>query len=158
MYKDPNAWRFGLAGLLFVAVFFNGANWRNEIFKISQNGEPVLATPITLDAWISPPTFTKKAPVLLTGKVDQTNALAPREIIVPEGSRLVVRINGAQAGQIVLSALKDDGKGIGQAGKVLETIELNANAANTNAPNTNLADKKDGNKTMGASTLKKLLC
>ncbi len=152
MYRDPNAWRFTLAGLLFVAVFFNGSNWRNELTKIASNGEAVVVKTVSLDAWISPPTFTKRAPILLTGLL--TGARADRDgpevkdIIVPEGSKLVVRLNGAKSGQIILSALKDGRAERSQAGAVLETIELLANEESDNQ-NSNQVTIQAGDQTGG---------
>ena len=141
MYRDPNAWRFTLAGLLFVALFFNGANWKYELAKIVSDGEkPVVAKIVSLDAWISPPAFTKRAPILLTGTqlsqgavkgtIGEQTKLAGKDIIVPEGSKLVVRLNGVETGQIVLSALKDGESGTSQAGDLLEKIDLTAIANN----------------------------
>ena len=149
MYRDPNAWRFTLAGLLFVALFFNGSNWRNELTKIASNGKVVVAKAISLDAWISPPTFTKRAPILLTGLSTDISGGGragrdgpeAKDIIVPEGSKLVVRLNGAKSGQIVLSALKDGSAERSQAGAVLETIELLANKENDGQEN----DGQDSN-------------
>jgi len=118
MYLDPWAWRFTLASLLLVTFVLNGQNWRFELARLS--GDPLVKTvqSVTLDAWISPPAYTRKAPTLLTSAAFKEALAQGQDIIAPEGSKLMVRVNGVAQFSIVLSQLLENG----EPGKQLETI------------------------------------
>ncbi len=118
MYLDPWAWRFTLASLLLVTFVLNGQNWRFELNRLA--GEPVVkkVQSVTFDAWISPPAYTRKPPVLLTSAAFKKSIEQGQDIIVPEGSKLKVRVNGVAQFTIVLSQRLENGG----PGKELETI------------------------------------
>jgi hypothetical protein len=59
---------------------------------------PLPAVPARVDAWISPPAYTGRAPVLLTGEARPGGQRRRYRVLVPEGSSLTVRINGARDG------------------------------------------------------------
>ena len=122
MYLDPWAWRFTLALLLLVTVILNGHNWRYELARLGGETAVKTVAAITLDAWISPPAYTRKAPLLLTSAgfkkaLERSDGMGD-DIIVPEGSKLKVRANNVEELSIVLSKPLEDGG----PGDVLQTI------------------------------------
>lgn len=88
---DPWAFRALIAVIAFAAFGYSlgpGGGNPVEAFKPVRNVEEVLSR---LDGWINPPTYTRKAPVYLTGRT-----LAPGDpaISVPQGSELKLRFVG----------------------------------------------------------------
>lgn len=120
MYLDPNALRVSLALLLLVAVVLQGGDIRQNFADLLRSAKAPKVAHITLDAWISPPVFTRKPPILLTGKAQARNDAAAKEIIVPEGSRLKVRVNGADNFTLELTSQPGNGRN----GKLLKAIKV----------------------------------
>ena len=118
MYLDPWAGRFTLAILLLVTLVLNGQNWRYELARLAGDASVKTAQSVTVDAWISPPTYTRKPPVLLTSEAFKKTLENGGDIIIPEGSKLKVRVNGVSQFSIVVSQPLENG----QPGKELETI------------------------------------
>jgi hypothetical protein len=77
-----------------------------------------------LDAWIAPPAYTGKAPVLLTGGAADRLARAGA-IMVPEASKLIVRLSGAESPRVSLSRPLEDGS----AGEEIAAPELSSPGA-----------------------------
>jgi uncharacterized protein (TIGR02302 family) len=125
MYLDHGGWRFTLALLLLVSVVLSGGDWRRQIARVASS-QTIAAKPVdvALDAWISPPAFTRKAPVLLTSVAKKAAIARGEAIVVPEGSILKVRVNGVREISIVVSQQT----GAGTAGDVLETLIAKAGA------------------------------
>ena len=109
MKLDPWAWRFTLALLLLVTVVLNGHNWRHEVAGLAGSPAVKVTEVISLDAWISPPAYTRKAPILLTSAGFRKSAVGGHEITVPEGSRLKVRVNNVAGFSVTLSKQLQDG-------------------------------------------------
>ncbi len=109
MYLDPWAWRFTLAILLLVTAVLNGQNWRYELARLAGDTPLKNVQIVTLDAWISPPAYTRKPPLLLTSEAFKKSLANDDNIIVPEGSKLKVRVNGVSKLSIVLSSQLEDG-------------------------------------------------
>jgi len=107
--RDPYALRVGLGVALVAAVAVTGSeSWERLRYALTPDvGGVGKAAPAKLDAWISPPEYTRMAPIFLTREekpqVTQTadaEAAAPEkaEIKVPEGSKLVLRLSGGRNG------------------------------------------------------------
>jgi uncharacterized protein (TIGR02302 family) len=109
--RDPYALRVGL-GVALIAAF---ASTGDEAWERIRNallpdiGGMAAPVPMKLDAWISPPEYTRQAPVFLTREEragaapGAAPAAVPAEIKVPEGSKLVLRLSGARdAPQLVM--------------------------------------------------------
>ena len=117
--RDPMALRNGLALGLVAALFLNAGDWRDRVAE-AVSLSPLPAVPARVDAWISPPAYTGRAPVLLTGEVQTGRSGGAAEVLVPEGSSLTVRINGARDGQVTLYQLLADG----DRGAVAQTLPM----------------------------------
>ncbi|MDB5520563.1 MAG: hypothetical protein JWQ82_160 [Tardiphaga sp.] len=85
--------RFAIRALvmvLVVATFFAaGAERAARVAAAFQWNGALAATPVRLDAWITPPLYTGKPPVILTAARDAATTNAP--LAVPAGSTLTVR-------------------------------------------------------------------
>jgi uncharacterized protein (TIGR02302 family) len=103
--RDPWGLR-SIAALLFVVAF--AFSWSpisgrlGDAFHIHITRDTV---PPRIDAWITPPAYTGRAPIFLTAE----NAPADQSLSVPENSRLTLRITGG-AGDEELDFKGRDGK------------------------------------------------
>jgi uncharacterized protein (TIGR02302 family) len=81
--------------LLFVAF---GFSWSNNAGRLADPLRPMpvsdAAAGLRVDAWVTPPVYTRKPPVFLTAGVASEGAA--KAMTVPEGSRLTVRLSGEQ--------------------------------------------------------------
>ena len=94
--RDPFALRTIMVLCLIVAGVLNWGQWDQRLSEAVSDA-PVVAgvEDVGLDAWITPPAYTGKPPVLLSGAAAQARLEKSNELLVPQGSVLVVRLNGA---------------------------------------------------------------
>lgn len=96
--RDPFAIRAVVGLVLFVGLFAGAGHYRERIAAaFAPFASPVAAPPVRLDAWVTPPGYTGRAPVFLTGA---TAGNGERTVRVPSGSELVVRIQGANDARV----------------------------------------------------------
>ncbi|MDK1490446.1 TIGR02302 family protein [Sinorhizobium sp. 7-81] len=87
-----------LACLAFAYSYSNRAGLVTDAFRLPQ--QQVVAADIRIDAWVTPPAYTGRAPIFLTGRQDtgpaqeQPPAEEKALITVPQFSDLTVRITG----------------------------------------------------------------
>ena len=81
-----------LAAAIFLGPGDPGANFADS-FKFSK---PPLAIAVVMDAWLKPPAYTGKAPILLTSPAMAEKLKSDPEILVPENAVLTLRISGAK--------------------------------------------------------------
>jgi uncharacterized protein (TIGR02302 family) len=94
-FRDPMAFR-ALVLFLVIAAFFaaSGERVKRVVAAFDWNGV-VAAANYRVDAWVNPPVYTGRAPVMLQGlRPGQTVAASDTPIAVPAGSQLVVRATG----------------------------------------------------------------
>ncbi|XUY29063.1 TIGR02302 family protein [Agrobacterium sp. rho-8.1] len=89
-----------IPALILIAAFgfsfSNGAGDITDAFRNRPEGGP--ANPdIRLDAWVTPPSYTGRAPIFLTG----TNATATNAISMPQASKLTIRMTGGEGDETV---------------------------------------------------------
>lgn len=88
-----------LACIAFAYSYSNRAGLVTDAFRLPQ--QQVVAADIRIDAWVTPPAYTGRAPIFLTGRQDTATAQeqAPAQektlFTVPQFSDLTVRITGA---------------------------------------------------------------
>jgi len=100
------------------------ANFKDS-FAVAPRAE---AQGLSLDAWLKPPSYTSRAPLLLTGLAMSERLKAGEDIVVPENSVLTLRLSGADApdvrfhdlanadgGEIVLASKNRTDKGVFQS-------------------------------------------
>ena len=94
--RDPIALR--ALTLILVATTFiaaGGERWKRVAAAFDWHGVVAPAN-FRVDAWVNPPTYTGRPPVMLTGQqpADGSAALAAAPVSVPAGSQLIVRATG----------------------------------------------------------------
>jgi uncharacterized protein (TIGR02302 family) len=119
--RDPYALRSALALSLVAALALNASQWRDRIADaVATEPRQAVAAGRGLDAWIVPPSYTGRAPVLLTGGAAERRLERDGEVMVPESSKLVVRLNGAEEPRLALARPLEDGS----AGDEIATAEF----------------------------------
>lgn len=88
---DPYAFRFLAALLVIVAFFYAGPERVERLNEALHGGEPIAATLARIDAWVTPPAYTSRAPLFLTGETIREPGTT---YSVPQGSVVTVRIGG----------------------------------------------------------------
>ena len=117
---DQNALRNALAIALIAAGVLSAGTWREKIAEAVAVTAPVPVNAIAMDAWLNPPSYTAKPPVLLTRRAQATSDTSEVAVIsVPQGSELVVRLNGADDLKVTLS----DPASTAEAPAVFDTLE-----------------------------------
>ncbi len=108
--RDPYALRF-LALLLFAVAFIVAGPERGDrITEAFRGGEPTAATIARIDAWVTPPAYTSRPPIFLTGDAAKP---AGSEFSVPAGSVVTVRTGGAHDLDVVTA--DDHGETLAEA-------------------------------------------
>lgn len=92
---DPRALRVPAALLLLVSLFLGSGDFRSNLSEAARLSPPVAVKPLTLDAWLKPPGYTGKPPLLLTGDSMREALARGDDIRVPENSLFTARISGA---------------------------------------------------------------
>lgn len=89
--RDPVALRF-LAILVFAVAFvYAGPERADKLAEAFRGGEPPAVTVARIDAWVTPPAYTSRPPIFLTGDMARAG---DAEISVPTGSVVTVRTGG----------------------------------------------------------------
>ncbi|MCP3411908.1 TIGR02302 family protein [Bradyrhizobium sp. CCGB01] len=105
---DPWALR-ALVMVMLVATFFAAGNERAMRLGAAFDWNGVLApTNVRVDAWITPPLYTGKPPVILSAANKEAAALpASGPLAVPAGSTLIVRSSGGSLDVAISGGLKE---------------------------------------------------
>lgn len=92
--RDPYALR-GLVAILAIATFFaaGGERWKRIAAAFDWQGV-VLPANFRVDAWVTPPPYTGKPPVILPGMRPGDLPRMAGPVSVPTGSTLVIRATG----------------------------------------------------------------
>ncbi len=92
--RDPMAFR-ALALILVVASFFAAGGERVKRVTAAFDWQGVVAPAnFRIDAWVTPPVYTGRPPVMLPGLRPGETAQAAGPVAVPSGSQLVIRATG----------------------------------------------------------------
>jgi uncharacterized protein (TIGR02302 family) len=90
--RDPVALRFLVLLLVVVGFFVAGPERIERLGEAFRGGETIAAAQARIDAWVTPPAYTGRAPIFLTG---DTAKPAGTEYSVPTRSVVTVRVGGA---------------------------------------------------------------
>ncbi|TPP06991.1 TIGR02302 family protein [Rhizobium glycinendophyticum] len=102
---DRHALRAVPALLFVTALAYSGSNGAGTIADAFRRHVAVTEQPaIRIDAWITPPAYTGQPPVFLSGLGTQTSG-----IVVPQNSKMTVRISGGATDEKVLFVKQGDG-------------------------------------------------
>lgn len=94
-----------LACVAFAYSYSNRAGLLGDALRLPQAS--VETANIRIDAWVTPPAYTGRAPIFLTGKPEATAAEETAAITIPQFSDLTVRITGGGPEQTVRFAETD---------------------------------------------------
>lgn len=84
--------------LLAIAFAFSYSNRGGLLYDVVSFRVPAEATPdVRIDAWVTPPAHTARAPIFLTGNADGETEKG--EIRIPQFSELTVRVTGDSSGE-----------------------------------------------------------
>ncbi|MBB5754960.1 TIGR02302 family protein [Prosthecomicrobium pneumaticum] len=87
---DPYGLRLVVPLLLFVGFFAAGPDRLDRLAGAFRLGPAAAVTVARIDAWVTPPAYTDRPPLFLTGAASRTGAAEPLD--VPAGSVVTVRI------------------------------------------------------------------
>ena len=85
--------------------FSNGGGSATDAFRAAP-AAPKTNPDLRIDAWLTPPSYTGKAPIFLTG----SQAARLDAVSVPQNSALAVRVTGGEGGEAVVFTPKESGE------------------------------------------------
>ena len=95
--RDPRALRVAVLLLLAVGFAAAGSDWPKRLLSgFSPSFSLASAEPVSLDAWIAPPSYTGHAPVFLhSGDMKAATGSEESKLLrIPQGSKLIARRGG----------------------------------------------------------------
>jgi len=118
--RDPMALR-ALVLILAVASFFAAGGERLKRVTVAFDWQGVVAPAnFRIDAWVTPPVYTGRPPVMLPGmrpgETAQNTGLATAPVAVPAGSQLVIRATGNVRFDVVCKGGLEDAPADARAG------------------------------------------
>lgn len=104
-WRDPYALRLvALLGIIAAAFLYRGDPAANFVDAVRVSG-PKAEVALSLDAWVRPPAYTAKPPLLLTSEAIKERLARDSDLLVPEASLLVLRLAGATEPKLVFTDL-----------------------------------------------------
>ena len=91
---DPKALRVPVALALVASFVLGQGDPRANLAETLRPGSVAEASVVTIDAWLKPPGYTGKPPMVLTSAATIERLKSDPDIVVPENSTLVLRVNG----------------------------------------------------------------
>ena len=106
---DPRAFRVPVALALLAALVLGPGDTRSNLADSFAFTPKVAAIPLVMDAWLKPPAYTGKPPVLLTSPAMAERLKTEPDILVPEKAVLTLRITGAREPKLSFHELNEPG-------------------------------------------------
>ncbi len=103
-FEDPRALRTIVLLALFAGLFYAGSDTGR---RLAHSFAPTFYTDlrvVILDAWLVPPDYTGKSPIILDSPAGTSQRLVDKTVSVPQGSFLTLRLNGGKHTPILISA------------------------------------------------------
>jgi uncharacterized protein (TIGR02302 family) len=94
---DPRAFKVPVALALLAALFLGPGDTRSNLADSLSFAAPLPEVQTVMDAWLKPPAYTARPPMLLTSPAMVQRLKAEPEISVPDKSVLSLRMTGAKA-------------------------------------------------------------
>ncbi|MFO0992638.1 MAG: TIGR02302 family protein [Hyphomicrobiales bacterium] len=110
MQRDRYALRIPLILALFAAVVLGRTEPTALLADSVRINAPAPQTQASLDAWIAPPGYTGRPPLMLTSPAMRDKIAQGEEIIVPENSHLKIRVSGAKAPRLAFYQPTSEGE------------------------------------------------
>ncbi len=99
---DPRALRVPVMLAALAAVLLGPGSVTSNLRDATRLTPAVAAVPLTLDAWLKPPAYTGKPPLLLSAPSMQEKIARGDDLLVPEQSVFTLRVSGAAAPAVKL--------------------------------------------------------
>jgi uncharacterized protein (TIGR02302 family) len=97
---DPYALRVPVALALVSTLILGQGSLMQNLRDAARTTPAVPAIPLALDAWLKPPAYTGRPPVLLTSAVIREKLARGADIEVPENAVFTLRVSGAERAQL----------------------------------------------------------
>jgi len=107
---DRRALRVPVGLALVASLLLGPGDPRSNLADALRTAPLAAPEPVILDAWLKPPAYTGKPPLMLTSPAMIDRLRTESEILVPENATLTLRLTGAAAPRLSFSALTDDGQ------------------------------------------------
>jgi uncharacterized protein (TIGR02302 family) len=107
---DPYAARLPLALALLASLLLYRGDPAGSLADALRVAPPPAAITVSLDAWIKPPAYTAKPPLMLTSEATLQRLAENPELLVPENSVLSVRVHNAGEPELALYELLPTGE------------------------------------------------
>ncbi len=98
---DSSALRVPVVLGAFAAVLLGPGGLLTNVQNAMTLSSPVVLPPVTIDAWLKPPAYTGKAPLLLTSAAMKDKLVDGRDILVAENALLTLRVQGSSRPKLV---------------------------------------------------------
>jgi uncharacterized protein (TIGR02302 family) len=109
--RDPWGLRALVVLVLVIAVFSAGDNWQRRLYQTFHPNFSSLTQADTskVEAWLTPPDYTRIAPISLSSAVKLDDVEAAHPLVVPAGSKILAQAEGvgAKASLIANGETKD---------------------------------------------------
>jgi uncharacterized protein (TIGR02302 family) len=102
---DPQALRVPVALAALAALWLGPGDIISNARNAANIATPTIIRPLTIDAWLKPPPYTGKPPLLLTSPAMQEKLASGADVLVPENASLSLRVQGADHPQLVFYSL-----------------------------------------------------
>jgi uncharacterized protein (TIGR02302 family) len=102
---DPMALRVPVGLGVLAALLLGPGDLISNAINAANLTTPSAQVPLTLDAWLRPPSYTGKPPVLLTSAAMREKLASGGDILVPENALLSMRVEGATKSRLAFYPL-----------------------------------------------------
>ena len=131
--QDPYALRMVLMLLVALGVFFQSGKVKSLIAGAVTLPPLINTANMRIDAWVTPPSYTGKAPILIADGSKNANTTADNKkkkpVLVPQNSTLTIRINGSEADKVEVESknkpqkTQDKTQAANQSAKAIKTSQ-----------------------------------
>ena len=104
---DPAALRVPVALAAVSALLLGPGDLLSNTRNAASLTNPIQLQPLTIDAWLKPPAYTGKPPLLLTSAAMREKLGNGSDILVPENAALSLRVQGVEKPRLAFFALDD---------------------------------------------------
>ncbi len=104
---DPAALRVPVALAALSALLLGPGDLLSNTRTAASLTAPLQLQPLTIDAWLKPPAYTGKPPLLLTSAAMREKLERGSDILVPENASLSLRVQGVENPRLAFFSLDD---------------------------------------------------
>ena len=123
---DGRALRLPVGLALLASLVLGQGDLRGNVADSLKIAPPAQAAALVLDAWLKPPAYTAKPPVLLTSPAMRERLKTEPEITAPENSVLALRVSNGATPSVALFELMPNGA----AGAEVKDMDVKARTEN----------------------------